>query len=88
MVNGYGYDALRLAVCKSLIDVVERQEYDQNKEYEISPLKLQNADSPFLSHVFLVFGLVFWTHRKFSYKPRVTPITEADFLFPITILPG
>ena len=45
MVNGYGDNALRLAVCKSLIDVVERQEYDQNKEYEISPLKLRNADS-------------------------------------------
>ena len=53
MVNGYGYDALKLAVCKSLIDVVERQEYDQNKEYEISPLKLRNADSPFsLSRLF------------------------------------
>ena len=69
-------------------DEVKGQEHNQEKKNEISPLKLQNADSPFSvsEQVFLV-SCLFEHITDLLMKPRVTPSLEAHFLFPIIPLP-
>ena len=70
-------------------DEVKGQEHNEEKEKnEISPLKLQNTDSPFSSEEDF-FGYVSFEHiTDLLMKPRVTPSLEAHFLFPIIPLPN